>query len=103
MQMVMFMRVNGIMTKLKVEERTSTLTAPNILVIGKMIKLTAMVNTSILMEPSMLAIGLKTNSMALELKYGQIVLNMKEIISMEKKTAKGHSTGQMDRDMKASF
>ena len=72
MQMVMFTKVNGITTKLKVEEPTSTLTAPNILVIGK-----------------------KIGNMDTESSLGQIMPVMRATTSMERSTILAHSNGLM--------
>ena len=61
MQMVMSMKENGSMTRLRV-----------------------VAHMSIWMEPSMLEIGKKTDKMAMELKLGLIMLNMKAIMNSVK-------------------
>ena len=63
------------------------------MVIGRMIRLMVLVNTLILMELNMKDIGLMTNSMDKEKSIGQMVLNMKVHINMERKMVLVNSYG----------
>jgi hypothetical protein len=51
---------------------------------GWMIKLMEVAHIFIQMEPNMMEIGRMINSMAMELNHGLMVLDMKDIMKMEK-------------------
>lgn len=71
--------------------------------IGRMTKLMGMESTIILMEPSMKGIGSKTNSMAKEKRHGLMVLSTKVNMLKEEKMEMVSSFGQMGHSMKVSL
>jgi len=70
---------------------------------GKTIKLTALENTLIRMEPSTKVTGSMISNMDREKKSGQMVLSMKEIISLEKRTDSENFYGLIDLHMRETF
>jgi hypothetical protein len=65
------------------------------MVIGRMIRHMASEYTAILTEQDMKAIGKKTSSTERDLKHGQMVLAIKEIMSKERSMERANSHGQM--------
>ena len=70
---------------------------------GKMIKHRAKVYTPTVMGLNTRVCGKVINSMVLARKYGQMVLNIKEITFKEKNTVLVNSGGLMDRYIKEIF
>ena len=70
---------------------------------GKTIKLTALENILIRMEPSTKVTGSMISNMDREKKSGQMVLSMKEIISLEKRTDSENFYGLIDLHMRETF
>ena len=70
---------------------------------GKTIKLTALESILIRMEPSTKVTGSMISNMDREKKSGQMVLSMKEIISLEKRTDSENFYGLIDLHMRETF
>lgn len=91
------MKVTGGLTKHVVKENSGTLMEIYLKVNGWMIRPTDTVYTFIKMEPDMRASGRMIFSTVLEKKFGQIIVNTKDIIQKVKNTEKGFIFGRMDQ------
>jgi len=95
-QMVRCMKGGGRITKPMVWEDLSMLMVMFMMEIGLMIRHTDLGCTVILMEQSTRANGKKTNNMAMVLKHGQMVQDMKENMFKERNTEKANLLGLME-------
>ena len=85
-KMAVSLLATGVTTRLTVKDDLFMLMAMYTKEIGSTIKLRAEARMSIWMAPSMLESGEKIDNMGMELKAGQIMLNMKAIMNMVKNT-----------------
>jgi hypothetical protein len=91
------MRATGKMIKQMIKEDLFMLTEMFTKVTGTMIKLKEEVPMNIWMEQNMLETGKKIGKMAMVLRLGQIMLNMKETMSLERSTVSALLNGPMDQ------
>lgn len=101
--MEVFMKAIGKMIKLTEEEDSFMQMVIFMTVSGRTIKLMALENTLILMVPSMKDTGSMISNMVKVKRSGQMVLSMKEIINLEKRTDSENFCGLIDLHMKVTF
>jgi hypothetical protein len=101
--MEVFMRGIGKMIKLTEEEDSFMQMVIFMTASGRTIKLMALENTLILMVPSMKDTGSMISNTVKVKRSGQMVLSMREIISLEKRTDSENFYGLIDLHMKVTF